>query len=74
MGTMELKEHEDQEELIKDVKVADGGCRAWMVCMATIWTFGVYLGFEFNYGLIYSKLIEVYKDTRNSVIYAGSYI
>jgi hypothetical protein len=54
-------------------KVADGGIRAWMVCLAAVWVFGMYLGFEFNYGLIYAKLIEVYRATENHAIYAGNY-
>jgi hypothetical protein len=53
-------------------KVRDGGCRAWLVCMATIYTFGLYLGFEFNYGLIYTQFIREYNSTKHSVIYAGS--
>jgi hypothetical protein len=52
-------------------KVADGGLRAWTVCFATVFSFGLYLGFDFNYGLIYSTLIKEYNQTENNVVFAG---
>jgi hypothetical protein len=65
---------ETTENVVEDGNsVRDGGCRAWLVCMATIYTFGLYLGFEFNYGFIYTQFIKEYSQTRNHVIYAGKY-
>ncbi len=56
-----------------EVIVADGGCMAWLVCMATMIVFGLYLGFEYNYGILYNNLIQVYNGTDNKVLYSGSW-
>jgi hypothetical protein len=64
----EIKEKIKDEELVlfesitepvenQQVKIADGGLWAWIVCFSTIITFGFYAGFDFNYGLIYTKMI-----------------
>ncbi len=45
---------------------------ACIVCLASTYTFGFFLSFEFNYGLIYSELIEIYNNTTSQVIYAGT--
>jgi hypothetical protein len=53
-------------------KVADGGCKAWTVALSATWIFGLYLGFEFNYGFVYAKLIQEYNQTGNNVIYSSA--
>ncbi len=68
---LDLKQFDGVELEETSCKVSDGGCRAWTVCLATAWVFGMYLGYEFNYGLIYAKLIEEYNSTTNSALYAG---
>ncbi len=64
--TIEKKELEIDEK-----KAVDGGLYGWIVCLATVVCFGVYLGLEFNYGLIYDKLIEEYNSTDDNVLLAS---
>jgi hypothetical protein len=52
-------------------KIKDGSWKSWMVLVATIYTFGFYIGSEFNYGLIFAKFIAVYNATENNRFYAG---
>jgi hypothetical protein len=51
----------------------DGGY-GWIVCLATFWCFGIIIGMDYNYSLIYNKLVIVYNTTENHVIYAGKYV
>ena len=48
----------------------DGGY-GWIVCLATFWCFGIIIGMDYNYSLIYNKLVVVYNTTENHVVYAG---
>jgi hypothetical protein len=52
-------------------EVQDSSFWSWIVCLASMWTFGHYLGFEFNYGLLYSKFLKVYNTTDMAPVYAG---
>jgi hypothetical protein len=54
-----------------EFKPADGGIRAWLVCAATVWAFGINLGLEYNFTLIHNEFTVVYNETENSVVYAG---
>jgi MFS family permease len=60
----------DKKTDFEQVTVADGGIYAWTVCLCTVVTFGFYLGFEFNYGLIDSKFIRLYNGTSDNVLYS----
>ena len=50
----------------------DGGY-GWVVCFASFWCFGMIIGMDYNYSLIYNKLVDVYNNTENHVVYAGNH-
>jgi hypothetical protein len=58
---------EESERLSK----LDRGVQPWIVCAAATLTFGLYLGFEFKYGLIYSELIKRHNSSSSDMDYAG---
>lgn len=59
------------EEIDSGFKYLDGGFRAWLLCAAAVWAFGVNLGLEFNYTLILNEFTIVYNSTEDNVIYGG---
>ena len=61
------------EENNTEFQPIDGGY-GWIVCLATFWCFGIIIGMDYNYSLIYNKLVVVYNTTENHVVYAGKLI
>ena len=47
------------EENNTEFQPIDGGY-GWIVCLATFWCFGIIIGMDSNYSLIYNKLVVVY--------------
>jgi hypothetical protein len=68
-GSVE-NENDDEIERVPKFVHMDGGY-GWLVCVATFWCFGVIIGMDYNYSLIYNKLVVVYNGTENHVVYAG---
>jgi hypothetical protein len=64
---------ESEEEDTKPNFVHLEGGYGWLVCIATFWCFGVIIGMDYNYSLIYNKLVVVYNSTGNHVVYAGKF-
>jgi hypothetical protein len=70
---LQLSEYNQELENVIEYtgKKRDRGFYAWMVCLATTYTFGFYLGFEFNYGLIYTGLLKKFNSSNETVSYSG---
>ena len=62
---------EDERNQEENEYVPIDGGYGWVVCLATFWCFGIIIGMDYNYSLIYNKLVIVYNNTENHVIYAG---
>jgi hypothetical protein len=65
--------NDDSKEEEEEFEQIDGGY-GWIVCLATFWCFGIIIGMDYNYSLIYNKLVIVYNTTENHVVYAGKQV
>ncbi len=58
------------EPVDEQYKVRDENPMSWIVLIATIYSFGFYVGTEYNYGMVYVQLVKEYNSTLNN-FYAG---
>jgi hypothetical protein len=49
----------------------EGGCRGWVVVVASGYCFGILIGMVSSYALIYNGLEKEYNQTSNPVFYIG---
>jgi hypothetical protein len=50
----------------------EGGI-GWLILFTTVWSYGIIIGMQNNFSIIYLDLLKVYNSTEHSVMYSGKW-
>jgi hypothetical protein len=64
------KTHNAEQKKDDSEEFVEGGL-GWLILLATIWSYGVIIGMQNNYSILYLELIQVYNTTKHNVLYSG---
>ena len=70
-GELEEAFHQNSSDLPKEEMVFKEGGWGWVVVVAASYSFGILIGMNNNYALVYNKLDIVYQGTDNHTLFAG---